>query len=250
MAKTHKVVKILMISVLPMYLSSQVESIVLFNNLGVNYQNTSLTDLPGIYHTYTLKSLSCYGFIFDKSGEIWYRDFCPHDYIDFSKFGIYKIKGDTIDIVTTFLTTAERIHSIAIREIEQIDISRDTFFVNSLNSSKNEEGKVFSVCYVKLPRWPWNKEKWIDLRRPIDWSKLPKKIYVKQIWVSELKNQSPNNGICFRINEKWETRNKEINITFFGEPIKIIKKNQDIILLKWNRLDKRYIEYDKLIHGK
>lgn len=68
--------------------------------------------------------------------------------------------------------------------------------------------------------------------------------------MSGFKNQSQNNGICFRINEKWETRNKEINITFFGEPIKITKKNQDIILLKWNRLEKRYIEYDILIHGK
>jgi hypothetical protein len=60
------------------------------------------------------------------------------------------------------------------------------------------------------------------------------------------KKQEPMSGIRFLINEKWKIKNNRIDVTFFGKCLMIIKEKDEIILQKWDRIQKKYVQFDKL----
>lgn len=229
----------------PLICLGQEGSIKIYNDSLAN--NSSLL-LPGLHHTYTLENLKCYGFIFDTLGNIWYRDYCPNDYMDIANFGTYSLHKDTIRINSSNTTTAERIHRKSIKEISHTRIEKDTFIIKAFNISGDEEGKIFSIDYQNSKKPRWGKDKYLRLQKPIDWSKLPDEIFVKRIWVSDLKNQSQQSGIWFHVNEKWHIKNNNVSVTFFGESLKIVKENENIFLYKWDRIKLDYEKFDKLIY--
>lgn len=238
--------KLAILILFPALLFCQGKSITLFDNLGVD-PNSMTTGFPND-HCYVLKSNPCYGFIFKENGEVWYRDYCPIDYLDVAEFGSYSIFEDTVLISSTNLSTADRIHRLAIKTLELKPILEDTFFINSYNEHGEEDGLVFSIYYQECTWWPWKKDKYIDLRRSHDWTSFPKEIYVKSIWVSGLENQPPNNGICFAINEKWNLPKHKIDISFFGNALKVVKADAEIHLLRWDRKAEAYVFFDKMLY--
>jgi hypothetical protein len=184
--------KIVVIIVFPTFVICQEKSMAIFDDLGVIHHNKSMAEFPNTNIMYIMKNNPCYGFIFKENGDIWYRDYCHHDYIDISKFGTYTINHDTININSTYINIAERIHRVSIKKIEQTPIENDTFYINTFNEKGEMEGLAFSIMYFELPSRPWKrkKEKWVDLRKPSNWADFPEEIYVKQIWVSGQKNKN------------------------------------------------------------